>query len=630
MLKKILLCICSVNPYGRCEKAPSLRARAAFGRSNPVFARLIKNCFDSPKRCAGSQRRPTRVIRTFTLLFSILLLYWQLDAHAADLLEVYNQALYSDPKFQQAIAESLVTRDNVPISVSYLLPHLSVFTNPTVSRYGYSGTEYRTGSIGNLNVFDPRNLTQRTYTLDLNITQPVFNFGLYASVAVQLANAKSACATLNAALQDLMIRVSKAYFAILRDEEVITYTIASKRYYQFQLKQVIDQYEAGIKTHTDVYTARAAYESSLAAYIVANKQLANDRENLQAITNIHYSHLSYLRNDFPLISPQPNSMKQWVEIALRQNWSIKAAQYLLEASKQNIRQQFAGHFPTISLQGNFTRYYTNNINKYSSFIDTNGAGTISDKSIGFNVDLPLFEGGNVVSKTNQAKHMYEQQQQVLEENIRNTVNNTSQSFMNIVAGISLIKADKQVINAAVQSLQGTIDRYNSGIETLLDVLNREENLHEAQISYATDRYELVNNILLLKDSAGTLGFDDLRSVNNWLVNDNHIKPFQDELMRQSKTNTLQNLTQAKTNNKRVSLNKNMIQNQADTHLHNLISQIREETRENYQKLENQSQKSNDEIIKLKASLSELKQDLQNKDKQLKLALSQLKKQASRR
>ena len=113
----------------------------------------------------------------------------------------------------------MVTRDNVPISISYLFPNISVFTNPTVSRSGFSGTEYRTGSIGNITFFDPRNLTQRTYALDLSLTQQVFNFGLYANVAVQLENAKSACASLNAALQDLMIRVSRAYFAVLRDEE---------------------------------------------------------------------------------------------------------------------------------------------------------------------------------------------------------------------------------------------------------------------------------------------------------------------------------------------------------------------------------------------------------------------------
>lgn len=555
------------------------------------------------------------------LLFTVFF-FWHLNALASDLLEVYQQALYHDPIFQQAIAKSLVTKDNVPISISYLLPNISVFTNPTVSRYGFSGTEYRTGSIGSIDFFDPRNLTQRTYTLDLSIKQAVFNFGLYANVLVQLENAKSACALLNAALQDLMVRVSKAYFAVLRDEEELTYTLSSKRYYQYQLQQVNDQYQAGIKNLTDVYTAKAAYESSDAAYIVANKRLANDKENLRAITNVYYPHLSYLKNDFPLISPQPNNIESWVKTALMQNWSIKAAQYSLEAARQNIKQQYAGHFPTVSLEANFARNYTYNINGYPSYIDSNGPGTISDRSIGLSIDIPIYEGGGVTSKTLQAKHFYEEQFQVFDTNVRTTVNNTRQSFMNIVATVSQLKADRHVINAAVQSLQGTLDRYYAGVQTLLDVLNREELLYDAQITYATDRYDYINNVLLLKEAAGTLRFEDICAINSWLTKANKIPivPFQDTLLRKSKTTIQQNRLLQK---HEPLVNKAMVQNQGNIPLNILLDQMREENRQTYKKLETQNQQSSIEIAKLKSTLMEVKQDLQNKDHQLQIALKQI-------
>lgn len=538
------------------------------------------------------------------ILFLLALFCWQLDVKAANLVQVYQQALYNDPIFQQAIAQSLVTRDNVPISVADVLPNIFAFINPRVARYGYSGTEYRTGTVGNFTVSDPRNLTQRTYTLDLTVTQPVFNFSIYTNIAMQLADAKSAGAILNAALQNLMIRVSKAYFAVLRDEEEITYTIASKRYYQFQLKQIIDQYQAGVRTLTDVYTARAAYESSVADYIAANKRLANDRENLRAITGIYYPHLSYLQDHFPLTSPRPNNINNWVDIALMRNWSIKAAQYSLEAAKQNIKHQFAGHLPTITLEGSVARHYTFNINGYPSFIDNNGPGTISDRSIGFNVDVPLFKGGGVLAKTDQAKHFYEQQQQFLEENVRATVNNTRQSFTNIIAGISQIKADRYILNASAKSLQGTIDRYNAGIQTLLDVLNREEKLYAAQINYTINRFELINNILLLKEAAGTLSFKDLCIINSWLVNEKYdqINPFQDKLLRQGESTIRQNLS-----NQKVTANKNSLQ----------------KNREIYPKLVNQNQQTHTDIAKLEASLAALQQDLQNKNNQLQIALAQI-------
>lgn len=213
--------------------------------------------------------------------------------------------------------------------------------------------------------------------------------------------------------------------------------------------------------------------------------------------------------------------------------------------------------------------------------------------------------------------MYEQQQQVLEENVRTTINNTRQSFMNIVAGISQIKADKQVIAAAVQSLQGIIDRYQSGIQTLLDVLNREAALYEAQLAYANDRYDLVNYILLLKEAAGTLSFEDIRIVNSWLINSkNPIVPYQEKLIRKTQSDSRQ-----QSNIQFVA--KNKMPSQADAQLTDLINQIREETRNAYQKLENQNQQSHAEIAELKSALSELKQDLQHKNTQLKMAMDKV-------
>lgn len=546
-------------------------------------------------------------------------------ANAADLVEVYQQALVSDPVFQQAIAQHFVTRDNVPISIANILPTISASVNPAVTRYGYAGTEYRIGSIGNLVFYNPRNITQRTYNLNLNISQPVFDFSLVTTIAVQLENAKSATASLKAALQNLMIRVSSAYFAVLRDEEEIAYTAASKRYYQFQLNLINEQYQAGVKTITDVHTAQAAYESSVAAYIMANKRLANDRENLRVITGIYYPRLSYLKNNFPLVAPRPNNMNQWVRTALAQNWSIKVAQYSLEAAKQNIRQQYAGHFPVITLQSSFARQYTFNIDRYSSYIDNYGAGTISDRYIGFNVDIPLFEGGGVVSKTRQARHLYDQQQQVLEESIRTTLNNTRQSFMNIIAGISQIRADEQIINSSVKSLQGTIDRYNEGIETLLDVLNREEKLYQAQVSYASDRYDLVNNILLLKEAAGTLNFEDLRAVNSWLSNakQDHIKPFQDKLLQQAQSDIRRNKSHLAITRKQSLPHADNIQGNMDARWTDMIAQIRKENRDTYKKLESENEKRNAEIARLKFSMSELKKELQSKNHQLDNALQQL-------
>lgn len=446
------------------------------------------------------------------LLFFIAIFCCQF-AYATDLLEVYQQAQNSDPIFQQAIAQRLSTREGVPISAAALLPNINVIGVPLVQRSGFSGSNLDTLS----GIPAPRNNTLRTYSLTLTITQTVFNFAQFSALANANAAAKGADATFNAAVQNLMIRVASAYFAVLKDEENLSYSEASKLAFAEQLDQVKQQYRVGLKTITDVYTAQASYDSAIASYIAAETALANDRENLRVLTGTYYPTLLTLSNDFPLITPKPTNVDLWVNVAQSQNWSIKAAEYAVDSARQVIHQNFAGHLPTVSVEGSIDRIYSQNINSFSAQTTRNSPGTETDRTVSLNFNVPIFAGGGVVAQTNQASYNYQIAEQQLEQTVRNTINSTRQSFNSIIAGISQVQADKQAIKSNISSLEGMEASYKVGTETLVDVLDQQQKLFQAQTNYATDRYAFINNLLALKLAAGTLSFDDLRAINAWLI-----------------------------------------------------------------------------------------------------------------
>lgn len=450
-------------------------------------------------------------------LIATLIGTFAVNCHAANLVEVYQQAQMSDPIFQQAVAQRLATKEGVPISVATILPNINFNTDPNVARIGYSGTNFDPVTTNSGTYINPRNITERSYTFNLSATQTVFDMAKFSIVAQQVSLSKGADATLNAALQNLMTRVAAAYFAILQDEDNLSYSQASKLAYKEQMDQVKQQYEVGLKTITDVYTAQASYDSAVATVIAAETTLANDRENLRVITGVYYSHLSALSDDFPLITPRPANVETWVSIAARQNWTVKATQYSVQSAREFIRQQQAGHLPTLNVQTTFTRQYEENINNYTTFSERNGPGTTSDRMVALNVNVPIFAGGGVVASTNQATYQYQSSQQQLEQTLRNTVNATRQSYLNVVAGVSKIKADKEAIKSSISSLEGFEASYRVGTETLVDVLNQQQKVFEAQTQYATDRYAFVNNLFALKQAAGTLSFNDLCAVNKWLV-----------------------------------------------------------------------------------------------------------------
>jgi outer membrane protein len=433
------------------------------------------------------------------------------SARAANLIEVAQQAIFNDAIYHQAVAQRLATNEGVPIAASVLLPNISAMANPSVTQTNYSGANLD-------NLFLPRNNIEHAYTIALTITQTIFNFAQLSQLAGAWATSRGADAKLNAALQDLMIRVAKAYFTILQDEDNLSYSEATKLAFAEQLDQVKQQYQVGVKTLTEVYTAQAAYESAYARVISDQSTLLNDKEKLRVITGHYYSKLAGLRDDFPLITPRPADIEQWVKTALMQNWGIKAAQYATETARQVIRRQFSGHLPTLNVQGVLDRQYQNNMNGYFNTIDFRpGPSTQTDRSVTLNLNVPIFAGGGVVAQTNQAIYNYQAVQQQLEQTVRTTMSNTRISYMNVVTGVPQIIADRQAIKSNKSSLAGMEESYRVGTETLVDVLNQQQKLFQAQTEYAKDRYAFVNNILLLKQAAGTLSFDDLRGINVWLA-----------------------------------------------------------------------------------------------------------------
>ncbi len=439
------------------------------------------------------------------------------NAYATDLVEAYQDALRSDPVFQQAIAQRFATKEGVPISIAAVLPNIYGKITPILTRTGFSGTNLQPVVNNSGVTIFPRNTTTRNYVMSLNIRQTIFDFAKFSQIANAVAMSKYADATLNAALQNLMKRVANAYFAVLNDEDNLSYSQASKQAFQEQLSQINEQYRVGLKTLTDVYTAQASYDLAVATVIAAETRLTNDRENLRVITGKYYPHLLTLSDQFPLLTPKPAAIDEWVNIAQRQNWTIRAAQYNVDAALQTIRQQFAGHLPTIALTASMDRLYEDNINRYITFSSRNGPGVQTDRTVGLAIDIPIFSGGSVVAQTNQATYNYQIAQQQLEKIVRDTLNNTRQSYLGILSGISQVNADKQAIKSNISSLEGMEASYQVGTETLFDVLNQRQKVFQAQTQYASDRYNFVNNIILLKQSAGTLSFEDLLGLNGWLV-----------------------------------------------------------------------------------------------------------------
>ena len=425
---------------------------------------------------------------------------------AANLLEVYNQALVSDPAFQVARAQWLSDREKIAISRSELLPWFDI--SGLAGRGVTNNTYNALGMVPSLSHKNKYYDNRAQYAL--NLDQPLFNYQAWAAVASAKSFVKGSAAQYGGAALDLINRTASAYLAVLEASDVLRYTEAEKKYTASQLEETRERYKVGLETITELDQVQAQYDSVVSQEISNANDLAVKKEQLREITGQHYKSFAKLSRKLPLVTPNPEDITQWVSVAQQQNYDLLTARYNLQAAQENIKAQSAGRYPTLDLQGGMAQQYDNN---------NNGSGqdnTNTTAMAGLSLNFPVVQGGLVGAQTRQAKYDYENASSTLEKTDRSVVSETRQAYLTVMSDISEVKANQQAVISARSSLASTEESYKVGTSTMVDVLNELSNLYEAEKNYTTSQYSYLIQTLALKQAAGTLSINDIQTINSWL------------------------------------------------------------------------------------------------------------------
>jgi len=294
-------------------------------------------------------------------------------AAAADLVQVYQQALANDPVYQSARYALRAGEEKITQGRAAILPTI-----------GVGGSYTRSG--------DTMQNSSNTYTLQL--TQPLLrwaNWETYQQGKLSVAVSEAQFAQ---AQQDLILRVGQAYFDVLAAQDALGFLRAQRIAISEQLASAKRNFEVGTATITDTNEAQARYDLAGAQEIAAQNDLEVALSKLQQIIGQPPTPLSALRPNVQLSLPQPALIDPWIASAEQQNYSVVAQQVSLEIAQSEIRRNRAGHTPTVDLVAG--RNYTNQNSQLTPY--TNGRGYAN--SIGVQWNIPLFSGFSVSSKAN--------------------------------------------------------------------------------------------------------------------------------------------------------------------------------------------------------------------------------------
>lgn len=423
-----------------------------------------------------------------------------------DLVTVYQEAAKNNADIAAARADYQARREVVPQARAGLLPNLSAGAN-----YGDTRTEVDSPSV---------TLSRSGLVYQANLSQPLFRADRWFQLQAAEATSEQAALELSATEQNLILQSAETYFAVLRAQDSLASTRAEEAAFKRQLDQANERFDVGLSDKTDVLEAQAGFDTARANRLLAERAVDDAFEALVTLTNRDYVAVEGIVHSLPVLAPTPNDAKSWVDTAAAQNLNLQASLYAVTAAEENLRQRKAGHAPTLDAVASYQQGdngslgFTNSAATGRPF-----SGDVSQRSIGLQLNIPIYSGGLTSSQVREAYQRLGQTEQLRESLRRQVVQNTRNLFRAVNTDVETVQARRQSIISNQSALEATEIGYQVGTRNIVDVLDAQRQLYSAVRNYNDARYDYILNNLRLKQAAGTLSPADLEALGSFLKPD---------------------------------------------------------------------------------------------------------------
>jgi outer membrane protein len=434
-----------------------------------------------------------------------------------DLLTLYRQAALSDPVFNSAKYNYIAGKEKLWQGFSVLMPQVNAVGSETKNNLTKKG--------------DPEaHLKSRAWSVRL--TQPLFNWDKWeqfrqGDLAASIAEAQYA-----AAEQDLVLRVTEAYFNVLNAQDTLNLNRNKKTLIKEQLEQARRNFEVGTATITDTHEAQSRYDLVIAQELAAEADLLIKRSALEQLTGSNIGNLKSLSSQAKIeiiakerkiklknnqkpskvnienaVAVQPNQdIQGWIKQAEDVSYTIIASKLAYEIAQKDTNRAIAGHAPSIDLIAQ--RGYNDS---ESGGIGVNYRAYSSQATI--QVTIPLFSGGYSQSAVREKSALASKALADYENTRRSVAQATRQAYLGFTSGLAQVKAYEAAETSALSALDSNKLGYEVGVRINIDVLNAQDTLFTTRRDLAKSRYDTILNGLKLKAQAAVLSDEDLQAVN---------------------------------------------------------------------------------------------------------------------
>ncbi|MFL2691975.1 MAG: TolC family outer membrane protein [Gammaproteobacteria bacterium] len=418
-----------------------------------------------------------------------------------DLLSVYEEALEKDPNYNLNKADLQLNKEYLNQARSALGPRLNLSGSSNWNEY------YQEKELQN---------DYNTFSYNLNLSQPIFRLDSWFQSRRAKKNLDAAEARFAYQQQDLIIRVTRAYFNILSARSSLKTAQATEKAFENQFQQIVQRFNLGSASKIELAEAKAAFNRSTSDRVLAEGNLDISFEEINSIVGREVTLIAPLSDEIKLSVPDEN-LELIVKNGIDNNFLIKEAASKLLASKSNTRSKTANYLPKIDANANANRrtskQYT--FDGLDSDLDLPFFIPQETENRNFSVQfsLPLFTSGLNNSQRRQAllEEVKSEEQVILIQR------NITQQIRSLHSAIRTAKLNVESLEASLESTKDALDATKLGYElnsrNLIDLLQAERSFSDVQNRLSQAKYSYIVTYLQFKQAIGILDPDDLLEIN---------------------------------------------------------------------------------------------------------------------
>lgn len=412
-------------------------------------------------------------------LFIFLLFSVPGDASAQTLEDALTAAYLNNPTLLGQRAKVRATDEQVPQALSNWRPSVEITGSAGVkSLYSTTSTDRRQHR-------DPK-------SIGVTVSQTLYRGGrTFAAVKEAENTVLAERARLLKTEQEVLLDAATAFLDVYKDEAVVRLNTSNEQVLKRQLEATRDRFEVGEITRTDVHQGEARLAGAVADRIQAEGTLEASRAAYQNIVGMPAPKTLTA----PVLpSDLPKDKVMAIKAAGLNNPSVVSADYDRKALKDNVDEVRGELLPSLSVSTGLSR----------SLQSSGEEGRIDSAELTLNLTVPLYQQGEVYSRTREAKQDVAEQIQVLDQARRDAIEEATQAWETLLTASARVASFKAQIDANVVALEGVQREAQVGSRTVLEVLDAEQELLDSRVSHVVAERDELRAVFELKAAMGLL------------------------------------------------------------------------------------------------------------------------------